>query len=71
MSAVSDEEIDKIIAFMDPNGDGVSQEEFEDAFREGRRLKATAEAEEKGKKLLVKLVEVLGEKTPAAWFEER
>ncbi|GMH74104.1 hypothetical protein TrLO_g4785 [Triparma laevis f. longispina] len=54
----------------DPDGDRVSQDEFEDAFRAGRRLRATAEAEENGKKFLSKLLEALGDKKHAAWFEE-
>lgn len=45
-AAVSDEEINTIVTFMDPNGDGVSQDEFEEAFVTGRRLFAVAKAEE-------------------------
>ena len=69
-AAVSDDEIATIITYMDPNSDGVSKDEFEEAFRAGRRLYATAKAEEEGKKLFAKLLETLGDKSPAQWFAE-
>ncbi|GMH60857.1 hypothetical protein TL16_g03141 [Triparma laevis f. inornata] len=69
-AAVSDEEINTIVTFMDPNGDGVSQDEFEEAFVTGRRLFAVAKAEEEGKKLFAMFLEALENKSPKQWFAE-
>lgn len=44
---ISDEDVDKVVAFMDPNGDGIDSRELEEAFRLVKRSVA-AEAMEPG-----------------------
>jgi hypothetical protein len=60
---ISPAEIAMLAKYMDPNNDGVDADEFEDAFRTGRRLKVTADTEANGKAVLKKLVECLGTKS--------
>ncbi|GMH61288.1 hypothetical protein TrLO_g8713 [Triparma laevis f. longispina] len=72
-SDFSDEEIEKVINFLDPNRDGITTDEFEKGFRDARRARATAVMEKKGReqltKLLIKIKEVHPEfETPTEWF---
>jgi len=45
--AITDEDVNKVVAFMDPNGDGIDSSELEEAFRLVKRS-AAAEAMEEG-----------------------
>ena len=67
-SILSEAQIAAVIKYLDPNGDGITQDELEDGFRNARRLRATAAAEKNGKELLGKLILALGETTPQQWF---
>ena len=70
MSCITPPQIATLVSFMDPNDDGISQDEFNDAFRAGRRLRGAGEDEIKGKELLSTLITVLGDITPQQWFRD-
>ena len=72
-SDFSNEEIDLVMGFMDPNGDGITTDEFEGAFRDARRARATAVEEIKGREALAKLLSQVKEahpdfESPTEWF---
>jgi len=73
VSAFSDQEIAKVVAFMDPNRDGITTDEFEKGFRSARRARANKEAELKGREALSKLADRIKEVHPdfkenVEWF---
>ena len=72
-SDFSDEEIDLVMNFMDPNKDGITTDEFESSFRDARRARATAVAEKKGRETLTTLLSRIKEvhpdfESPNEWF---
>ncbi|GMH98265.1 hypothetical protein TrVE_jg6128 [Triparma verrucosa] len=72
-SDFSDEEIELVIKFLDPNRDGITTDEFEAGFRDARRARATAVQEKKGREQLKKLLEKIKEvhpdfESPTEWF---
>jgi Ca2+-binding EF-hand superfamily protein len=72
-SDFTDEEIDRLMNFMDPDRDGITTDEFEAGFRQARRAKASAEAELAGRATLRKLLDRIGEvhpefEKPLDWF---
>jgi Ca2+-binding EF-hand superfamily protein len=72
-SDFTDEEIDLVMNFMDPDRDGITTDEFEAGFRQARRAKASAEAELAGRATLRKLLDRIGEvhpefEKPLDWF---
>ncbi|GMI32269.1 hypothetical protein TrCOL_g5218 [Triparma columacea] len=69
-AVISDEEIERMLRFLDPNDDGVSKEEFVSGFQAARRLRRAAAVEIEGKSCLRVLVGALGDKSPLEWFCE-
>ena len=69
-AVISDEEIERMLRFLDPNNDGVSEEEFVSGFDAARRLRRAAAVEEGGKSCLRALVGALEKKSALEWFFE-
>ena len=72
-SDFTDEEIAKVMDFMDKDRDGITTDEFENGFRAARRAKASEISEEAGRaaleKLLARVKEVHPEfESPGEWL---
>jgi len=50
--AVSDDEIERILRYLDPNDDGVTEDEFMSGFYRAAELRRRADAEVEGKSCL-------------------
>jgi len=68
-SDFTENDIDTVVKFMDPNRDGITTDEFEAGFRSARRARSTKEAEIAGREALTKL-EVSERASERKWLRQ-
>jgi len=70
-NAPSAEDLANLMAFLDPDENGITKEELMAGFRDGRRARANAVVEAKGKRIMKAIVKKISDKgkSLSEWFD--